>query len=149
MSCALSDEITAFSNMVIAIGVFGVFWQVWLTKKLHRFDFEDALNKEYREIMRYLPMGAKLAKTIASEEFSKSMDYFMSYFDLTNEEIHFRKVGRVSTVTWVYWNDGIRQNLQFPAFRTAWELIKKDCAETFHELRKLEASNFKDDPKSW
>jgi hypothetical protein len=149
LTSSLPEKITAVSNAVIAIGVFGVFWQVLLTKKLNRSDFEDTLNKEYREIMRNLPMDAKLGKPLVPEELSKSMDYFMSYFDLTNEEIHFRQTGRISTATWVYWNDGIRQNLQFPAFRIAWELIKKDSAETFHELRKLEASKFEGDPKNW
>jgi hypothetical protein len=125
------------------------FWQIRLTKKLHRYDFEDTLNREYREIMRNLPMDAKLGKPLTSDELSKSVDYFMSYFDLTNEEIHFRQAGRISTATWVYWKDGIRQNLQLPAFQAAWDLIKKGSAEIFHELRKLEESNFKGDPKSW
>jgi hypothetical protein len=146
---ALTEKIVAFANLVIALGVSGVFWQILLTKKLHRADFEYTLNKEYREITRHLPMDAKLGKPLAFDELLKSMDYFFVYFDLTNEEIMFRQAGRISSATWVSWNDGIRQNLQLPAFWTAWDLIKKDSAEIFQELRKLEASNFEDDPKSW
>jgi hypothetical protein len=39
-------------------------------------------------------------------------------------------------VTWKNWRDGIRQNLDRPAFRQAWVRLVPDLNGTFQDLRK-------------
>jgi hypothetical protein len=143
------DEISALANVFIALGVIGVFLQVWVTTKQHRSNFEDELNREYREISRNLPIAAMLGEGISPSDIQSNLKYFLNYFDLTNEEILFRQVGRISKETWQYWRDGIRENLQYPAFSAAWSQVKSASADRFQELRKLEESRFEADPKDW
>ena len=143
------NEISALANVFIALGVIGVFWQIFLTKQQNRSNFEDDLNREYREISRNLPMAAMLGEKISPSDLQSSLKYFLNYFDLTNEEILFRQIGRISTETWLYWRDGIRQNLQSPAFDAAWSQVKSASKDRFQELRKLEENKFEADPKDW
>jgi len=78
-----------------------------------------------------------------------ALDTFYHYVDLTNEQISLRMKGRVTRATWANWADGIRSNLSRPAFRAAWAEIARLAPDSFDDLRRLEASDFRADPRSW
>jgi hypothetical protein len=150
MNPTISNAVSALANVVIAFGVLAAVYQVRITLRINKTNFEDTLSREYREIARNLPRDAMLGRPLTPMDVLNSLDDFLTYFDLSNEQIFLRQANRISKETWKYWCDGIRQNLQFPAFQTAWNMVKKDAAEDrFQELRKLESTNFVQDPRSW
>jgi hypothetical protein len=146
---AISSSVSAFANVIIALGVLVAVYQVRVTARINKSNFEDVLTREYREITRKLPADVMLGKQLTQIETLQYMDYFLSYFDLSNEQVFLRQTNRITKETWTIWSDGIRQNLQFPAFQSAWILVKDASKERFQELRKLESTNFKEDPRSW
>lgn len=131
-----------------AAGVLVAAYQLRLTKQQALTQFEDEINREYREIARRLPVKALLGEDLDVEEFSRALDEFYYYIDLCNEQVYLRRKGRVRSDTWFNWRDGIQANLARPAFRRAWEEIKAR-SDSFDDLRELERSGFRTDPVSW
>jgi hypothetical protein len=111
--------------------------------------FEDELEREYREILRDLPVEALLDASMESAVSEATLRAFYRYIDLTNQQVFLRSQGRISERTWKNWCDGIESNLRRPAFEAAWKQISETAAEDFQELRRLERSNFSDDPIDW
>jgi hypothetical protein len=107
------------------------------------------MAKEYRELAAKIPTKALLGEELNPEEYEKTFDEFFHYIDLSNQEVSLRQRCRISPETWSYWLDGIRSNLARPAFKRAWEEIKSQTDDIFLELRRLEASGFKEDPCNW
>jgi hypothetical protein len=135
--------------IVTAIGVCIAVYQLWNTKRQAVTLFEDALTKEYREITGKLPTAALLGEIISAELMRHHLPDFYRYFDLTNNQVFLRKIGRISPKTWRFWVDGIRTNLARPAFATAWADISRRAGTDFSELKQLVADGFKADPKAW
>jgi hypothetical protein len=123
--------------------------QVHLAERQARTTFEDSMAREYREIAHRIPIAALLGEALEKDAQAASMDEFFHYIDLSNEQIFLRSQKRISESTWRNWRDGIRSNLRRVAFRTAWEEIKKRSDGGFSELRRLEASDFGEDPADW
>ncbi len=132
-----------------AVGVILVWVQLRLTKRQAVTAFEDTLAKEFRDITHSLPVKALLGNPLDESEQQEHLDEFYHYIDLTNEEVFLRQIGRISKKTWVYWRDGICELLSLPAFKGAWEEIKKRAPRSFQELRRLEEEGFKTDPRDW
>jgi hypothetical protein len=143
------NYVLTFVQAATAFGVFFALWQIILGKKLATTQFEDSMAKEYRELAAKLPTKALLGEDLNEVEYKEALDEFFHYIDLSNEEVFLRQRCRISTETWSYWLDGIRSNLARPAFKRAWEEIKSQTDDIFLELRRLEASGFKDDPCNW
>jgi hypothetical protein len=143
--------ISAIAAVISAGGLIFTFLQIRLIKKQSITQFEDGLNKEYRDIIGKLPAIAMLGKELDKDEFDKMLDEFFHYFDLCNEQVFLRQCGRISDKTWKYWKDGIKENLNRKAFRRAWNVITSntDNNQTFLELRMLESKNFIEDPQKW
>ena len=141
--------VSPIANCVMAVGVFLVFGQIRLTKKLANTQFEDSMAKEYRELAAKIPTKALLGEDLTEDEYKDTFDEFYHYIDLSNEEIFLRQRNRVTKETWKYWLDGIESNLSRPAFKRAWEEIKARNQDSFMELRHLEESSFQDDPRYW
>ena len=80
---------------------------------------------------------------------NQALNEFYWYFDLSNEQVSLRHNKRISLETWINWRGGIASNLSRIAFQRAWEEIKRRSDKDFAELRRLEASGFKDDPALW
>ena len=139
---AIAESVTALS---VVVGVF----QLWQTKKANQTQFEDDLTKEYREISKTIPIKALLGKELTTEESAEAQRGLYFYIDLCNEQVFLRQNGRVCRATWIFWQDGIKTNLARPAFKKAWEDFKLTAPKDFKELRRLEKSDFEDDPKSW
>jgi hypothetical protein len=137
------------AEVATALGIFLAFWQIRFGRKQATTAFEDSMAKEYRELAAKIPTEALLGEDLSGEDYEKTFDEFYHYIDLSNEEIFLRQRNRVSVETWIYWLDGIKSNLSRPAFKRAWEEIKARNKDSFNELRRLEASGFKDDPRNW
>lgn len=139
------DWITAIASFVTAFGVLLAWYQIREARKQARTQFEDNLAREYREIASQFPVKALLGKELDEKEYSEALENLYHYIDLSNEQTFLRQKGRINADTWKSWCDGIKSNLSRPAFKRAWEEIKPHVND-FQELRRLEESDFKDDP---
>jgi hypothetical protein len=140
---------SAIGSVGTAVAVLVAAWQVRKNTQQARTDFEDDLSREYRELARCIPVKACLGQDLGEEEFEQAFPMLYQYIDLSNEQIFLRINGRISKATWINWVDGIKSNLDRPAFSHAWALIKEGSQGSFAELRRLEENGFKDDPRSW
>ncbi len=143
------EIIQSIAAVAIAVGIIIAMKQLIYSKKNAIASFEDGLDHEYRQIINRIPIKAILGEELSKREFNGTLDDFFSYIDLSNEEVFLRQRGRISRKTWIYWRDGIKDNLKKPAFKRAWEHIKSSDLKIFSELKKLEKSGFNDDPKKW
>jgi len=142
------DEIQAAGAIATALGVFLAVWQLWEAKKQARTEFEDQFAHEYRELSKVIPLEAFFGGVLGAEQTEQTKVAFFHYIDLCNEQVFLRQHERISRPTWQSWCGGIESNLKLPAFQEAWREIKEKTT-TFAELRKLEESKFKEDPRVW
>jgi len=143
------EALAHVATTVTAGAVLLAWWQIREAKKQALTTFEDSLAREYREIAQRLPIAALLGEDLDKAQQDKALEKFFHYIDLSNEQAFLRLSGRVSAETWNNWRDGIKSNLSKPAFKKGWEEIKRRAPESFSELRRLEASQFRDDPRNW
>jgi hypothetical protein len=151
MTVGLAFELVqAVGVIATAIGVVFAWTEIRRCKKQTLIDFEDEFSKEYRQMLASLPTEAFVKEELdKSKESSRNhRTAFFCYFDLCNEQVFLRQNRRISRETWLSWCSGIRSNLRLPAFNSAWSETKAKT-ELFAELRKLEESDFKDDPLKW
>ena len=140
-------QVTA--STVTAIGVVIAAIQLWLIKRQAVTTFEDEVSNEYRQIAKPIPVQAMLGEDLKEEEFNRALNEIYNYIDFTNEQIFLRQQGRIRKTTWQNWCEGIDSNLDLPAFKKAWKLVKEKLPHSFNELRRLEAEGFRIDPKKW
>lgn len=140
---------TAIGSIGTAVAVLVATWHVRRNTQQARTDFEDDLSREYRELARSIPVGALLGDDLPAKTFLEYFPRLYQYIDLSNEQVFLRMQGRVSHSTWESWCDGIKSNLSLPAFNSAWNEIKERAKGSFMELRRLEKSQFKEDPRKW
>lgn len=139
-----------FGTIATALAVFVAAIEVRRNTNQARTDFEDGLNREYREILRCIPVEVHLGEEVtASERWPECLARIYQYLDLTNEQIFLRQMGRVSRATWRQWVEGIQATLDQPAFEKAWREVKAKAPGRFSELQRLEASGFREDPRRW
>ena len=121
------------------------------TKNIAQLQFEDALEKEYRELVVKIPTKALLDSDLDEDEYHEVFDEFFRYFDLSNRQVALRMNDRIQDETWNNWQAGIRFNLSLLSFNRAWAEIENRTGERadgfFSELRNFEDSKFAD-PKS-
>jgi hypothetical protein len=137
------------SSCATTVAVFILIWQIILARIQASTQFEDSLSREYRDLAQELPTQALLSENLTPDEQAKKLDEFYHYIDLTNEQVFLRQRGRIRKNTWLYWRDGIRSNLKRPAFEKAWVEIETRDPHSFSELKRLEMTEFADDPRSW
>ena len=145
----LRDTLGLLASAATAVGVLLAWRQLALGKEQAVSAFEDTLSREYRDIAHSLPLEALLGEEMADSWLEDSLKDFYRYFDLTNEQIFLRAEGRITLATWNNWIDGIRANMDRPAFRSAWQAVASRSQGNFAELRRLEEAGFKGDPRSW
>lgn len=117
-----------------------------------RTAFEDAVVRQYREIIRPgLLANAILLNLLAGvpEHRRERLQQVYLYLDLCNEQVFLRSIGRISRSTWrIQWSDGIRGYVEGnPAIASDWHLIKSKTND-FRELRCFEARGWSD-PRHW
>lgn len=141
------EVIGPIASAATAVGVFLALWQLYESRRQSYTAFEDTLSREYRDLARDIPVGALLGEALSEADLVAHLGKFFHYIDLSNEQAFLRQQGRVRPTTWKNWCDGIESNLSRPAFREAWARIKAKAPDSFDELRRLEASGFKEDPR--
>jgi hypothetical protein len=142
---SLSD----LGSLATAAAVLVAAWQVRRSTLQATTDFEDDLNREYREVMRGLSVAAYLGEAVDDRQFANDYPALVQYIDLSNEQVFLRQAGRVGQITWQSWCEGIEANLDKPAFKRAWQQVKVSANQSFSELRQLESTSFRSDPRSW
>jgi hypothetical protein len=143
------DILNASASVATALGVAVAVWQIRVQLRQDATEFEDDLDKEAREIALALPIEALLGEPISADEATKALEQFHRYFDLSNQQVFLRQVGRISDERWEVWVDEIAINLSKPAFNAAWLEIKRRAPAEFVLLRRLESTGFKMDPEDW
>lgn len=133
------------TTLAVLIGV----WQVRRGRLQATTDFEDDLSREYRELSRAIPLSIQLGGAVAESDYQAMLPFLYQYLDLSNEQIFLRMNGRISRATWEQWVDGIESTLSLPAFAQAWLDVKTRAPQRFSELRRLESSKYRSDPRSW
>jgi hypothetical protein len=136
---ALEAIATVATAVVAALGfLWTVLGVVWAAKQ-QRTKWEDDLTREYRNIVKTLPLPVRLSEAVQDDEMLKYLGTFLEYFDLSNQQVVLYKMGRVSRETWKEWGAGIKGSLEAgTAFGKAWDIIKKRSPSLFVELRELE-----------
>lgn len=147
----MPEWISALAAVVSMFGIWFVRQQLVMTKDIAQLQFEDALEKEYRDLVSSIPTKALLDSELTEQEYEETFDEFFRYFDLSNRQVELRKEGRIGDATWSNWRLGIKFNMSQPSFKKAWGDVKvrteDHAAEFFSELRKLVASGYCRDPK--
>ena len=100
--------ISAIASSVTALGLALTFWQLALAKKVAQSQFEDALSKEYRDLVGRIPTKALLGRGLAPIEYASAFDELFRYIDLSNEQVNLRRNRRISHKTWLNWASGMR-----------------------------------------
>ena len=137
------------ASIATAIGVCVAAWQIWEGRKFAKMTFEDSFNQQYRNLIFSIPVNALLGKNLSDDEKKKSRELIFNYLDLCNEQIALRKSNRIGIKRWNDWVNGIEENVQKPLFCEVWSEIKKSAPNTFTYLEKLEAQQFRTDPRTW
>jgi hypothetical protein len=143
------DSVQDVAGIATAIGVFFAAFQLWHTRARAITTFEDSLASEYRQIIGRLPTEALLGEILRPEARRAQLHEFYRYFDLTNNQIFLRQIGRISKKTWKFWAEGIQTNLARPAFAESWAEVSKRAGSDFAELRRLITEEFRTDPRNW
>jgi DNA-directed RNA polymerase specialized sigma24 family protein len=144
----VSIDWSVLGSVGTTLAVLVAAWQVQKGTQQARTAFEDELSREYRQLARRIPVEALLGADVSDEAFDRAFPALYQYLDLTNEQIFLRMNGRIRRSTWIDWREGIRSNLARPAFGKAWRLVKKRSTN-FDELRRLETTDFTEDPRRW
>jgi len=118
------EVISSVANVAAAVGVVVVIWQLRLTRQQLRAGFERTFVDKYERIIGHVPLGMILGEDIDVEQDAEALRAFFDYFELCEEELYYRAVGKVSTRTWREWWEGIALHFRRPAFRQAWEALK-------------------------
>lgn len=144
-----TDIVSAVSAAVSALAVIVAMWQLRATKIIHQLEFEDSLDKEYRDLVARIPTKALIGSGLSPVEYAQAFDEFYRYFDLCNQQIILRMRKRIGQDVWSEWCCGIAYNIEkLPAFKRAWEDIK-DRSDSFKEILRLQAEKFLVDPLKW
>ena len=137
------------ASIATAIGVAIAAWQIWESRKLAQVTFEDSFDQQYRSLAMSIPVDALIGKTLPGDDQLKAREDIYNYLDLCNEQVYLRKKNRIGESRWKDWREGIKENLEKPAFQTVWEEVKRDAPNTFTFLTKLEDCQFECDPLDW
>lgn len=121
----ISEWLQLAQLVVSTFTVFGIFYaSKRFTDQHHTTEFEDNLSREYRQIMKDIPIKAFLGEELNSQEQDAALGAFFRYVDLCNEQVDLQNQLRITEKTWQLWSDGIISNLKLPAFQMAWSAIR-------------------------
>ena len=89
-----------------------------------------------------------IGQTVNEDKKEYVRELIFNYLDLSNEQIYYRTINRISSSTWKGWSGGIEAHLKKPAFQLVWDEIKNEgnCGFTF--LERLE-KDYGSDPVNW
>ena len=125
------DIIQLSALVATSLGVGIAAYQIWQTKKQSITSFEDDFTRQYRDIIQRIPVKALLNENLSDDDFQKALNEIYNYIDLTNYQIFLRKQNRIRSQTWEILRDGMKANLELPAFKRGWEMIKERTPDNF------------------
>lgn len=131
------EVLSALSNIATAIGVGVAAWQLFTTRQQAATTFEDSLANKYRTLIERISVEALFGEELSPQKQMDLLPHFYQYFDFCNEQVFLHKNGRISAETWENWEDGIKSNLDRPAFAAAWNYIAAHALNDFDDLRAL------------
>jgi hypothetical protein len=136
-------------SLASTIAVLVAAWQIWRSNRQAVVKFEDDIAKEYREMIRNIPINVYFGDDLSPEDKALARVHLYRYFELTNYQVFLRCQGRISASTWETWRDGIKANLQLSEVRSAWASISRESHITFSRLRRLIEEEYARDPRTW
>lgn len=120
----MAFDLTALYDLTVALGAaatgvaaIAAVCQLRASREQARTQFEDAMSREYRDLVQSIPTRALLGDELSDEEFEGAFDELYRYVDLSNEQAFLRQEGRVSKEAWENWSSGMASNFALPAFR--------------------------------
>ena len=137
------------ASFATAIGVAIAAWQIWRNAEQTKTSFEDSLNKEYRELMRSIPLKALIGEDVTDEESRAAKEAIYNYLDFCNQQVYLRKQKRIRKSTWCEWQAGMKINLGLPLFAEVAENVFAKLPNIFNELKIVQECKFKTDPAEW
>lgn len=148
----LSDWASVFTilaSICTPIGVFCVVWQVREGRAIAQAQFEDSLDQQYRNLAYAIPVDALFGKEVEKEKAVETREQIYIYFDLSNDQAHYRNVGRIRRETWSGWAAGIKANLEKVEFQKVWKEVINSDPDHFSYISRLIEEGFDTDPKDW
>lgn len=133
----LLEFLSAIASLATAVGVGVAAYQLLVARRQALTTFEDSLNSQYRLVIERLPLEALFGEAMAQDMIQALLPHFYRYFDLCNEQAFLHKNERVSEKTWRNWEDGIKTNMNRPAFAAAWSEVAARANDDFEHLRRL------------
>lgn len=125
---SIADWISLGSVLATACGV----WVVWhqtdkISKQLTLQNFSD-YTKRYQEIILRFPEDVNEQQFVLAgrEDYKTTMRYMRAYFDICFEEWHLHSRKLMDDKTWSIWHGGMKTAFSKPAFKQAWEIVRKD-----------------------
>lgn len=137
------------ASFATAIGVAIAAWQIRRNAEQTKTSFEDSLNKEYRELMRPVPLKALVGENVPGTEAEVAKEAIYNYLDFCNQQVYLRKQKRIRKSTWLEWQEGMKINLALPLFAEVAQLVFTRLPHIFCELKKVQESGFDADPAEW
>lgn len=126
---ALADTVAQWAT---AVGAAFVAFQLWQTQRALRSTYERTFVERYERIIANVPLLAvlegRLPENMSGEQADAIERAFFDYFELCEEELYFRKLGRISRRTWAEWWDGIALHFCNEAFAASLENLKNRSA---------------------
>ena len=123
--------------------------QLWRGLNQARTNFEDAMSKEYREIIRRIPYKALIGADLMDDEKELAYNEIFNYMDLCNEQVFLRMSGRVRRKVWKSWQEGMETNFSLKIFEHASNEIISKLPNNFKELQKVQSRGYRTDPRYW
>ena len=142
-------DLSTIASAATAIGVGIGVVQLHLSRRIAQTQLEDSLAQQYRALAKEIPVDSLIGKEVPSDQWPAIRELIFNYLDLSNEQVALRANRRIGKRTWLDWCDGIRENLEKPAFNKLWAEIKEHAPGTFSFFERLEASEYREDPTSW
>ena len=130
--------IQALASIATVVLVILTWQQIRLVRKQATTTFEDSLTAQYRRIMENIPtdiwLGSQL-KTLDKESQSRCRDAIYRYLDLSNEQAFLHTKKRVTDEAWNEWRQGMKGNMELPAFKEVWVEVAQKHPDSFKEFR--------------
>jgi hypothetical protein len=128
--CAINTA--EWISLVSALATAGGVWVVWyqtgkISKQLKLQNFSD-YTKRYQEIILHFPEDINSPQFVLAkrEDYNITMRYMRAYFDICYEEWHLNSRSLMDDETWSVWQSGMKTAFSKPAFKQAWEIVRKD-----------------------
>jgi len=130
----LADWIQTIGIFIAFIGIIvAIYFSRKQMKELNKhlkLHFFSEYTKRFQEIMLNLPENIMHddfeIEKLSRGEYSKTMRYLRSYFDLCSEEFDLWMTGNIEERIWKNWEEGIKSKMSNKTFIMAWKKSNYD-----------------------